>query len=102
MAQCFFIGLYDIETGDDFYFFQKNFFDGWKWISKKSIFGKCLNYKSGLRILIGALEVPFFGSQRWALLAKVPVFGPHHQTPTPPIKKKKLEKIKIIPCFYII
>ena len=25
MAQCFFIGLYDIETGDDFYFFQ-NFF----------------------------------------------------------------------------
>ena len=23
MAQCFFIGLYDIETGDDFYFFQK-------------------------------------------------------------------------------
>ena len=28
------------------------------------------------RILIGALEVQFFGSQRWALLAKVPVFGP--------------------------
>ena len=32
MAQCFFIGLYDIETGDDFYFlmggngFQKNQF----------------------------------------------------------------------------
>ena len=26
MAQCFFIGLYDIETGDDFYFFQKIFF----------------------------------------------------------------------------
>ena len=26
--------------------------------------------------MIGALEVPFFGSQRWALLAKVPVFGP--------------------------
>ena len=38
MSQCFFIGLYDIETGDDFYFFQKNFFDGWKWILKKSIF----------------------------------------------------------------
>ena len=38
MAQCFFIGLYDIETGDDFYFFQKKFFDGWKWILKKSIF----------------------------------------------------------------
>ena len=33
-----------------------------------------MNYKSGLRILIWALEVPFFGSQRWALLAKVPVF----------------------------
>ena len=38
IAQCFFIGLYDIETGDDFYFFQKKFFDGWKWILKKSIF----------------------------------------------------------------
>ena len=38
MAQCFFIGFYDIETGHDFYFFQKSFFDGWKWISKKSIF----------------------------------------------------------------
>ena len=51
IAQCFFIGLYDIETGDDFYFFQKNFFDGWK---------------------------------RWALLAKVPVFGPQkvaHRVP---------------------
>ena len=42
----------------------------------EAIFGECLNYKSGLSILIGALEVPFFGSQRWALLAKVPVFGP--------------------------
>ena len=41
-----------------------------------AIFRVCLNYKSGLRILIGVLEVPFFGSQRWALLAKVPVFGP--------------------------
>ena len=38
MSQCFFIGLYDIETGDDFYFFQKKIFDGWKWILKKSIF----------------------------------------------------------------
>ena len=34
MAQCFFIGLYDIETGDDFYFFQKYFVDRWKWILK--------------------------------------------------------------------
>ena len=39
-------------------------------------FGECLNYKSGLRILILPPEVPFFGSQRWALLAKVTVFGP--------------------------
>ena len=38
MAQCFFIGLYDIETGDNFYFFKKKFFDRWKWILKKSIF----------------------------------------------------------------
>ena len=37
MSQCFFIGLSDIETGDDFYFFQKIFFDRWKWILKKSI-----------------------------------------------------------------
>ena len=28
MAQCFFIGLYDIETGDNFYFFQKKFLMG--------------------------------------------------------------------------
>ena len=42
----------------------------------EAIFGECLNYKRGLRILIWPLEVPFFGSQRWALLAKVPVFGP--------------------------
>ena len=32
--------------------------------------------KSGLRILIWPLEVPFFWSQRLALLAKVTVFGP--------------------------
>ena len=41
MAQCFFIGLYDIETGDDLYFFLNFFFDGWKWISKK------INYYKG-------------------------------------------------------
>ena len=40
------------------------------------MFGECLNYKSGLRILIWPLEVPFFWSQRLALLAKVAVFGP--------------------------
>ena len=38
MAQCFFIGFYDIETGHDFYFFQKSFFDGWKWIFLKNQF----------------------------------------------------------------
>ena len=38
MAQYFFIGLYDIETGDDFYFSQIFFLNWWKWISKKSIF----------------------------------------------------------------
>ena len=35
-----------------------------------------MNYKSGLRILIWPLEVPFFWSQRLALLAKVAIFGP--------------------------
>ena len=42
----------------------------------EGIFGECLNYKSGLRILIWLLEVPFFLAQIWALLAKVTVFGP--------------------------
>ena len=28
MSQCFFIGLYDIETGDDLYFIQKKFLIG--------------------------------------------------------------------------
>ena len=37
---------------------------------------QCLKYKSGLRILIWPLEVPFFWSQRWALSAKVTIFGP--------------------------
>ena len=41
-----------------------------------AIFGKCLNYKSGLRFLILPPKVPLFWSQRWALLAKVTVFGP--------------------------
>ena len=40
-----------------------------------AIFGKCLNYKSGLRILILPPEVPFFWSQRWAFFAKVTVFA---------------------------
>ena len=39
-----------------------------------AIFGESLNYKSGLRILIMPPEVPFFWSQKWALLAKVTVF----------------------------
>ena len=43
-----------------------------------AIFGECLNYKSGLRILILPTEVPFFRSQRWALSAKVTVFGPQN------------------------
>ena len=37
-------------------------------------FGECLNYKSGLRILIWAPEVPFFVVQKQALLQKVPIF----------------------------
>ena len=35
-----------------------------------AVFGKCLNYKSGLRILIWPLEVPFSLVRKWALLAK--------------------------------
>ena len=39
-----------------------------------AIFGKCLNYKSGLRILILPPEVPFFVVQKQSLLPKVPIF----------------------------
>ena len=35
MSQCFFIGLYDIETGDDFYFFQIFFLIGYSLKEKK-------------------------------------------------------------------
>ena len=30
--------------------------------------------KSGLRFFVSASEVPFFGTRKWALTAKVPVF----------------------------
>ena len=36
-----------------------------------AIFGECLNYKSGLRILIWPLEVPFFLVRKWALLGPI-------------------------------
>ena len=39
-----------------------------------TIFGECLNYKSGLRILIWPLEVPFFFVRKRPLLPKVPIF----------------------------
>ena len=39
-----------------------------------TIFGECLNHKSGLRILIWPLEVPFFVVRKWSLLPKVPLF----------------------------
>ena len=40
----------------------------------EAIFGECLNYKSDLRILIGAPEVPFFVVRKQALFPKVPIF----------------------------
>ena len=43
--------------------------------SNSNILGGCRAYKSGLRIFVCAPEVPFFGILRWALLAKVPIFG---------------------------
>ena len=39
-----------------------------------AIFWECLNYKSGLRILIWPLEVPFFVVRKWSLLPKVTIF----------------------------
>ena len=61
----------------------------------EAIFGVCLNYKSDLRILIWPLEVPFFWSQRWALLAKVTVFGPQKERSRKEQEKKdELEKKK--------
>ena len=47
---------------------------------RETIFGECLNYKSGLRILIWPLEVPFFLVRKWAFLAKMPIFGPKKMT----------------------
>ena len=38
VTQSFLESLYPTIYGDDFYFFQKKFFDRWKWILKKSIF----------------------------------------------------------------
>ena len=38
------------------------------------LLAKYLNYKSGLRILVWAPEVPFFVVQKQALLPKVPIF----------------------------
>ena len=40
----------------------------------EGIFGECLNYKSGHRILIWPLEVPFFLVRKRPLLPKVPIF----------------------------
>ena len=39
------------------------------------IFGDSLPYKSGLGFFVPALEVPFFESPTWALLAKVVILG---------------------------
>ena len=48
-----------------------------KWWTPKTkrnsnIFGGCWTYKSGLKISVGAPEVPFLGRWKWLLLAKVP------------------------------
>ena len=41
MCQCFFIGSYDIENGDDFYFFQTFFLmDGYGFQTNKFLQGK--------------------------------------------------------------
>ena len=53
---------------------------------RNHIWGMLL-YKSGLRILIRQIKVPFFWSQRWALLAKLTVFGP--QKMALPVAKSK-------------
>ena len=53
-----------------------------------TIFGECSNYKSGLRILIWPLEVPFFLVPKRPLLAKVPIFGPKKKDKGSSIKKK--------------
>ena len=51
-------------------------FKSGKWIKQTPTppFWGMLAWKSGLRFWIRALEVPFLGTWKWALLAKVPIF----------------------------
>ena len=63
-----------------------------KWPKMKSkvmdpIFGDSLPYKSGLRFFVPALEVPFFGSPTWALLAEVVVLGCKKEALLVPVRK---------------
>ena len=56
-----------------------------KWQTLKTqgnsiIFGGCWAYKSGLKILIPASEVPFFSTRLWALLPKVAIMGYKNRT----------------------
>ena len=51
------------------------------------IFGDSLPYKSGLGFFVPALEVPFFESPTWALLAKVVILGCKKKALPVPVRK---------------
>ena len=51
------------------------------------IFGESLPYKSGLGFFVPALEVPFFESPTWALLAKVVILGCKKKALPVPVQK---------------
>ena len=60
----------------------------------EAIFGECLNYKGGLRILIWSFEVPFFfglkGGHFWQKPNLVLVF----KNPKQSKKSKKIQEIQ--------
>ena len=43
--------------------------------AQRTFLGDVGTYKSGLSFFVRAPEVPFLGTSRWTLLAKVPIFG---------------------------
>ena len=61
------------------------------------IFGKSLNYKSGLGFFVPALEVPFFEVPTWALLALLAVW--RGQKMALPLLVQKSETTFIIQTF---
>ena len=70
MAQCFFIGLYDIETGDDFYFLQKK-----NWLLEMDFKQINLYKRKMAKMSPKITKIENWNVvQKQALLPKVPIF----------------------------